>query len=100
MRLRVTGQGQRPRTAPAGKKRGENLKYFQKEMAFNYDAMQNIVEEASYMETEAEQVQSVLEGVAGYMIIDLQETISELHEQGVLKSVDDVCSYLYHLFDE
>lgn len=69
-------------------------------MAFNYDAMQNIVEEASCMETEAEQVQSVLEGVAGYMIVDLLETISELHEQGVLKSVDDVCSYLYHLFDE
>lgn len=76
------------------------MKYFQKETAFNYDAMQNIVEEASYMETEAEQVQSVLEGVAGYMIVDLLETISELHEQGVLKSVDDVCSYLYHLFDE
>lgn len=76
------------------------MKYFQKETAFNYDAMQNIVEEASYMETEAEQVQSVLEGVAGYMIVDLLETISELQEQGVLKSVDDVCSYLYHLFDE
>lgn len=76
------------------------MKYFQNGTALNYDAMQNIVEEASYMETEAEQVQSVLEGVAGYMIVDILYTISELHEQGILKSVDDVCGYLYHLFDE
>lgn len=62
--------------------------------------MQNIVDEASQRETEAEQIQSVLEGVAGYMIVDILHTISELHEQGILKSVDDVCGYLYHLFDE
>ena len=76
------------------------MKYFQSGTAINFDAMQEIVEEASQQETEAEQVQGVLQGVASYMICDILETIRELQEQGTLQSVDDVCNYLYGLFDD
>lgn len=76
------------------------MKYFQSSTALNAEAMEDIVEEAAQEETEPERVQKVLEGVAGYMIGDLLDTIAELHEQGILQSVDDVCSYLYHLYDE
>ena len=62
--------------------------------------MQNIVEEASYEETEAEQVQSVLQGIAGYMICDILETIRELQGKDAIHNVDDVCDYLYGLFSD
>ena len=76
------------------------MRYFQTKTALNIDTMESIVEEAAQEETEAKQVQSVLEGVAAYMIVDILETIRELQEQGILKSVDDVCDYLYHLCDD
>lgn len=76
------------------------MRYFKTETALSMEVMESIVEDAAQEETEAAQIQSVLEGVAGYVIVDLLETISELQEQGILTSVDDVCSYLYHLMDE
>ncbi len=76
------------------------ISYFRNETALSINTMEEIVQEAMQEETRAEQIQSILEGVAGYMIGDLLDTIAELHEMGALRSVDDVCTYLYHLFDE
>ena len=76
------------------------MRYFPSETALDAEAMREIVEDAAQEETEAQQIQSVLEHVAGYVIGDILDRIAELQAQGVLESVDDVCGYLYHLCDD
>lgn len=76
------------------------MKYFQGKTALSPRMMERFVEEATEKETESEQIQSILESVAWYMICDFWNSVATLAEGGILQDIVDVCEYFHSLVAE
>lgn len=76
------------------------MKYFKGETALSPRMMEIFVKEAAEEETESEQIQSILESVAWYMICDLWNSVATLANEGILHDIADVCEYFHSLVTE